>query len=48
LIGVAAGNSMNGGFAGAQRVYEMTVSEDADGAISIDDILTSADGEGAP
>lgn len=45
LIGVAAGSSMNGGFAGAQRVYEMTVSEDADGAISIDDILTSADGE---
>ena len=46
-IGVAAGASLNGGFSGAQRVYEMTVSEDADGAISIDDILTSADGEGA-
>ncbi len=47
LIGVAAGASLNGGFSGAQRVYEFQVEEDHDGAVEITDILTSADGEGA-
>ena len=48
LIHVAAGSVLNGGFSGDQRVYEMTVTEDEDGAIEITDVLTSADQEGAP
>lgn len=48
LIHVAAGSALNGGFSGDQRVYEMQVNEDADGAIEVAEILTSADQEGAP
>lgn len=45
LIGVAAGSVINGGFSGAQRVYEMVVEEDPDGAIAVTDIVASANGE---
>lgn len=45
LIHVAAGSSINGGFSGAQRVYEMEVMTDQDGVTEITDILTSADQE---
>lgn len=48
LISVSAGSILNGGFSGAQRVYEMTVEEDSDGVIEISEILASADQEGAP
>lgn len=44
LISVASG-VLNGGFSGAQRVYEFEVSEDADGVVELTDIITSADQE---
>ena len=44
LISVAAG-TLQGGFSGAQRVYEFTLTEDADGALELTDIITSADQE---
>lgn len=48
LISVSAGSQLLGGFSGAQRVYEMEVESDADGVVSITEIITSADQEGAP
>ena len=48
LITVSAGSQLLGGFSGAQRVYEMEVECDADGIVSITEIITSADQEGAP
>lgn len=47
LISVSAGSQLLGGFSGAQRVYEMEVECDADGVVSITEIITSADQEGA-
>lgn len=44
LINVASG-VLNGGFSGAQRVYQFEVTEDADGAVELSDIITSADQE---
>jgi hypothetical protein len=46
LITVSAGSQLLGGFSGAQRVYGMEVTCDADGVMSVTDILTSADQEG--
>lgn len=46
LISVNAGLIVRGGFSGAQRVYEYTVEWDADGVISISNILASASQEG--
>lgn len=48
LISVSAGSQLMGGFSGAQRVYEMEVECDADGVVSVTEIITSADQEGAP
>lgn len=47
LIGVAAGGILDGGYAGAQRVYQYEVSCDSEGVMEITNILTSADQEGA-
>lgn len=47
LIGVAASSDVRGGFSGAQRVYEFTVSWDNDGVIELSEIQTSADQEGS-
>lgn len=47
LITVSAGSQLLGGFSGAQRVYGMEVSCDADGVVEVTEILTSADQEGA-
>lgn len=47
LIGVAGGTMMNGGFSGAERVYNFDISWDADGVTTWNDITTSADQEGA-
>jgi hypothetical protein len=48
LISVSAGSQLMGGFSGSQRVYEMEVECDADGVVSVTEIITSADQEGAP
>lgn len=48
LISVSAGSQLLGGFSGSQRVYEMEVDCDADGVMSVTEIITSADQEGAP
>lgn len=45
LITVAAGSQLMGGFSGAQRVYEMEVECDADGVVSVTEIIASADQE---
>lgn len=47
LITVEAVAAVRGGFSGAQRVYEFTTSWDQEGVISIGEIQTSADQEGA-
>lgn len=47
LISVSAGSQLLGGFSGTQRVYEMEVECDADGVVSVTEIITSADQEGA-
>lgn len=47
LVGVAASSDVRGGFSGAQRVYEFTVSWDNDGVMELSEIQTSADQEGA-
>lgn len=47
LIHVGAGAIINGGFSGAQRVYEFELQADVDGVLDIVEILTSADQEGA-
>lgn len=46
LIGVAWSGLLGSG-SGAQRVYEFEVQSDADGVVAIEEILTSADQEGA-
>jgi len=46
VISVSAGSQLLGGFSGAQRVYGMEVDCDADGVMSVTEILTSADQEG--
>jgi hypothetical protein len=45
LITVTAGGSFRGGFSGAQRVYEYTISWDNDGVLALGEIQTSADQE---
>jgi hypothetical protein len=47
IIHVAAGSQLHGGFAGAQRVYEVEWRTDFDGIIECTDILTSGDQEGS-
>lgn len=46
LVGVEAVAAVRGGFSGAQRVYEYTVSWDADGVLELSELQTSADNEG--
>ena len=46
LVTISAGAILRGGFTGAQRIYEYTVSWDEDGVIEIGELLTSADQEG--
>lgn len=46
-IGVAAGSILNGGFSGSQTVYGYTWSTDFDGVDEIEEIITSADQQGA-
>ncbi len=45
-VGVEATSAVRGGFSGAQRVYEYTVSWDADGVLELSELQTSADNEG--
>jgi hypothetical protein len=47
LVGVEATSAVRGGFSGAQRVYEYTVSWDNDGVLGLSELQTSADNEGA-
>lgn len=46
LVTVTAGTVVRGGFSGAQRVYEYTVTWDEDGVLDIGELLTSSDQEG--
>jgi hypothetical protein len=46
LVGVEAVAAVRGGFSGAQRVYEYTVSWDNDGVLELSELQTSADNEG--
>jgi hypothetical protein len=46
LVGVEAVAAVRGGFTGAQRVYEYTVSWDQDGVLELSELQTSADNEG--
>ena len=46
IVGVEATSAVRGGFTGAQRVYEYTVSWDADGVLELSELQTSADNEG--
>lgn len=46
LIGVDAGSILDGGFSGAQRVYEFEVACDDEGVMEVTNLLTSADQEG--
>jgi hypothetical protein len=45
LVGVEAVAAVRGGFSGAQRVYEYTVSWDQDGVLELSELQTSADNE---
>lgn len=47
IVSVAASTDVRGGFSGAQRVYEYTISWDNDGVLELSEIQTSADQEGA-
>jgi hypothetical protein len=47
LVGVEATSAVRGGFSGAQRVYEYTVSWDQDGVLELSELQTSSDNEGA-
>ncbi len=47
LVTVTAGSVVRGGFTGAQRIYEYTVSFDEDGILELGELLTSSDGDGA-
>jgi hypothetical protein len=44
-VSVQAGSEFRGGFSGAQRVYEYTISWDNDGVLALGEIQTSADQE---
>ena len=46
IVGVSATPAVRGGFSGAQRVYEYTVSWDEDGVLALSELQTSADMEG--
>lgn len=46
LVGVEAVAAVRGGFSGAQRVYEYTVSWDQDGVLELSELQTSANNEG--
>lgn len=46
IVGVEATSAVRGGFSGAQRVYEYTVSWDNDGVLGLSELQTSADNEG--
>jgi hypothetical protein len=46
IVGVEATAAVRGGFSGAQRVYEYTVSWDQDGVLELSELQTSADNEG--
>jgi hypothetical protein len=46
LVGVEAVAAVRGGFSGAQRVYEYTVSWDGDGVLELSELQTSAGNEG--
>lgn len=46
IVGVEATTAVRGGFSGAQRVYEYTVSWDGDGVLELSELQTSADNEG--
>ena len=46
LVAVSAGASVRGGFSGAQRVYEYTISWDEDGPFELSELQTSSDQEG--
>lgn len=45
LVGVAASADVRGGFSGAQRVYEYTISWDEDSVLALSELQTSADAE---
>jgi hypothetical protein len=47
LVTVRAGSQVKGGFAGVQRIYEYTLSWDADGVVEISELQTSPNQEGA-
>lgn len=47
LVRVSASTDVRGGFDGAQRVYEYTISWDNDGVLELSEIQTSADQEGS-
>ncbi len=46
LVGVECSPVVRGGFSGAQRVYQYTVSWDQDGVLELSELQTSADNEG--
>ena len=46
IVGVSAGSEFRGGFSGAQRIYEYTISWDNDGVLALGELQTSADQEG--
>lgn len=46
LVTVSAGASVRGGFSGAQRVYEYTISWDEDGPFEVSELQTSPNNEG--
>lgn len=46
IVGVNAGSEFRGGFSGAQRIYEYTISWDNDGVLALGELQTSADQEG--
>lgn len=45
LVGVQASTDVRGGFSGAQRVYEYTISWDEDSVLALSELQTSADAE---
>lgn len=47
IVGVEASSDVRGGFSGAQRVYEYTVSWGDDGVVELSELQTSGDQEGA-
>jgi hypothetical protein len=46
LVGVEAGSQVRGGFSGAQRVYEYTISWDENGPFELSELQTSSDSDG--